>query len=153
MKNLKWKHLLYLSALAVMIYSCKGSVKNDESLVYMPTADSGLVQAKLDAQNSYNQFEKSYDSLRPDTNFQFSVKKDFVEGDKHEHMWILLTNIVGDSIVGKLNNHPEIVKNLRYFDRVTLHKNDMEDWMIYNFSTKTSEGGFSEKVIEKGVGK
>jgi uncharacterized protein YegJ (DUF2314 family) len=151
MKNLKSNYLLFAMVLTVVFFSCKGTGdKNSDTIVYMSATDSGFAKAKAEAQGSLNHFLQAFDSLKSDTNYQFSVYKNFVDGEKNEHMWVVLTNIVGDSIVGNLSSHPDIVKNIKYFDRVTLHKNQMEDWMIYNYNTKAKEGGFSEKVMNEG---
>ena len=62
-------------------------------------------------------------------------------------MWIDLQKIENDQFIGYLGNEPQIVKNIKYRDPVSISKSQIEDWLIVDSRTNQYEGGFSAKVF------
>ena len=46
------------------------------------------------------------------------VKKCFNDNGETEHMWVKITSLLGDAIIGILDNEPISVKNVKYRDSV-----------------------------------
>ncbi|MFA5401726.1 MAG: DUF2314 domain-containing protein [Dehalococcoidia bacterium] len=61
-----------------------------------------------------------------------SIKKRFAEdGAAPEHMWVIVTSIAGDKLVGTLDNDPVGMTSIKYGDRVELDITEVEDIVLY----------------------
>jgi uncharacterized protein YegJ (DUF2314 family) len=139
-----------LLIIACILVACGGQSKRTKDPVIMANAkDSELEQAKREALSTLNYFIKTYNSQSADTNFDFSIKADFVDNGVHEHMWISLNKIENEMFQGILGNEPQTINNIKYGDLTTIYRDQIEDWMIFNNKTKNFEGGYSTKVLLK----
>lgn len=77
----------------------------------------------------------------------YAVKAAFRDGEEVEHMWVQVQSADENSIVGILDNDPQIVGNVKYQQPVKLPVSDMEDW-VYT-QQKQMHGGFSIEVLSK----
>ena len=55
------------------------------------------------------------------------IKTKFNNKKDNEHMWVQITSIVKDGIIGKLANEPIIMNNLCLGDKVKVKFKDIED--------------------------
>lgn len=62
-------------------------------------------------------------------------------------MWISLDEIKDEKYSEILGNQPQILKNFKYGDSVTVERKQIEDWLIVNTTTKQWEGGYLIKVL------
>jgi uncharacterized protein YegJ (DUF2314 family) len=140
----------YLFIAFLLIVSCgRPSSKSSDPVVYAEADDPELLQARNEAIKNLDYFVGSFSEHHNDTIFKFSVKADFVDNGQHEHMWIDLQKIENDQFIGYLGNEPQIVKNVKYRDSVSINKSQIEDWLIVDSRTNQYEGGFSAKVFLK----
>jgi len=140
----------YLLIVYLLILSCgRPSSKSYDPIVYAEADDPELLQARNEAIKSLDYFIDSFSKHQNDTIFNFSVKADFVDNGQHEHMWVDVEKIENDQFIGYLGNEPQIVKNLKYRDLVSINKSQIEDWLIVDSRTNQYEGGFSAKVFVK----
>ena len=58
------------------------------------------------------------------------VKTRFVDGDKVEHMWVLVSSIIKGKIHGVLNNDPILVTNIKCDDKVIINRSDVSQHML-----------------------
>jgi uncharacterized protein YegJ (DUF2314 family) len=132
------------------LISCSGqNAKSSDPVVYANAIDPELEKAKQDALSKLDYFIDSFNIHSNDTTFQYSLKVDFVDNGEHEHMWISLNKIVNGQFQGLLGNEPQIVKNIKFGDLVSVTKDQIEDWIIMDVKKDNWEGGYSVKVLLK----
>jgi uncharacterized protein YegJ (DUF2314 family) len=138
----------YLFIGFLLLVSCgRSSSKGCDPVVYAEPDDPELLHARNEAIKSLDYFISSFSEHHNDTNLNFSIKADFLDNGQHEHMWIDLQKIENDQFIGYLGNEPQIVKNIKYRDPVSISKSQIEDWLIVDSRTNQYEGGFSAKVF------
>jgi len=59
----------------------------------------------------------------------FQVKAKFTDGGKVEHIWLGNLSYDGTNFQGTIDNEPEMVKNVKNGQRVTVAPADISDWM------------------------
>ncbi len=57
------------------------------------------------------------------------VKKGFKEKEEVEHMWVKITGLKGDRIVGILNNEPVVLKDIKLGDFVEVKFDEIENYL------------------------
>jgi len=82
-------------------------------------------------------------------NYRFVVKSDFVDGDKHEHMWSRIYKRNNDIFIGTFIDSAYDIKNIKTGDSVAISKNEIEDWSITNEHTGKTLGEFSLKYLRR----
>jgi uncharacterized protein YegJ (DUF2314 family) len=91
------------------------------------------------------------DSLKKNGNdrdgYSFIIKSDFVEGDKHEHMWSQVLGYGNGIFKAIFIDSPIELKNIKNGDQVDVKQTDVEDWAINNIRTKKITGDFSDKYL------
>lgn len=115
----------------------------DPAIIMVQDDDQRLAATVEEAQRRWTEFVNAYASRQQDE--VFAVKLRFTEGDKNEFMWILVSDITGDTVTGRLDNSPGIVKNVQEGDTVTAKHADVQDWMFQRNGQMV--GGFSLKVL------
>lgn len=133
----------------MFLAKCKGqSTNTNDSVVFREANDPELDKAKHEALSNLEYFLNSFNQHSNDGQFEYSLKADFIENGKHEHMWIDLTKYSEGKFFGTLANDPQILKRIKYRDPVEINRDQIEDWLIYDVSTENYEGGFSIKVMQ-----
>lgn len=115
-----------------------------DPLVAAPANDADLKAAAAEARRRWPEFVSAFEKRRPKQGF--AVKSPFSESSQVEHMWIEVTSIQGESIAGTLANEPGIITKLKLGDRVNIHVNEIEDWIISDGERMI--GGFSVHLFE-----
>jgi uncharacterized protein YegJ (DUF2314 family) len=109
--------------------------------------DDPKLKATIDeAQRRWPEFAAAFVKRRPGQTF--GVKREFVDGDVNEYMWVVVESIDGTQITGKLDNAPLKIKNVKPGDVIVLDKHEVLDWMYEE--GKEMRGGFSLKVLSGG---
>lgn len=140
---------ILLLLISFVMLSCKEkTTKSDDPVIYADANDKELEQAKIEALTKIDFFIESFNKHSNDTVYMFSLKKDFVENGEHEHMWVIVKKIENNKFVGILDNEPQTIRDYRLGDKVTMNKEEIEDWVIYNSTTQEMEGGYSIKVFQ-----
>jgi len=78
----------------------------------------------------------------------FAMKARFNEADVVEFMWITVTAIEGEFILGVLDSDPADVESLQSGDRVQVALEDLNDWMFLS-GGEEPVGGFTVAVLTK----
>ncbi len=145
------KKTTFLLILLSFFLSCKEKTEKTEKtvdpVVYAESNDRELEDAKNQALSRLDYFINSFKKKNNDSTYIFSIKIDFIENDQHEHMWITIDRIENNKFFGVLDNDPETIKNYKLGDRITVKKEQIEDWAI--MTNNEMEGGYSVKVLQK----
>src|SRR6266478_6367177 len=100
-----------------------------------------------EAKRRWPEFVAAFEKRQPDQ--VFGVKVPFQDGDDTEFMWISVSAIEGDSILGKLDNDPVDVKTVKAGDQVRIQLADLNDWAY--MEENEMKGGFTVKILTKQV--
>ena len=79
----------------------------------------------------------------------FSVKVPIKDGEQVEHMWLSPVCFVDNQFVGKINNHPVKVMNVKLGDEVKYSKDEISDWMYVE--GRKLVGGYTIRVLRDGM--
>lgn len=147
---MKTKNIFLLFFAFFTLMSCTGqTTKTNDPVLYAESDDPELEQARKDALNNLDYFIQSFNEHSNDTKFKYSLKADFIDNGQHEHMWVSLEIIDKEQFKGYLGNEPQIVKNVKFGELITITKSQIEDWLIFDTKTNNMEGGYSVKVLQK----
>jgi uncharacterized protein YegJ (DUF2314 family) len=117
---------------------------NPDRIVNAPRGSEALAQAAQEARQRWPEFVAAFRSRRSGEGF--AVKKAFQGSGKVEHMWIEVTAIDGQSILGRLANEPKHIPALKMKDPVTVQMDEIEDWFFVR--GKEQVGGFQARVLK-----
>jgi uncharacterized protein YegJ (DUF2314 family) len=116
--------------------------------VALPKDDARFLALKNIAQQHMPQFLDSLKKNGADRDgYSFIIKSDFVEGDKHEHMWSQVLGYGNGIFKTIFIDSPIELKNIKIGDQVDVKQTDVEDWAINNLRTKRITGDFSDKYL------
>lgn len=128
----------------------KTKIENDVQYKAVPLAknDARFLALKKIAQERMPQFLDSLKKHGDDREgYSFIVKSDFVDGDKHEHMWSQVLNYSNGVFKAIFVDSPFNITNIKNGDKVDIKPADVEDWAINNIRTKKITGDFSDKYL------
>ncbi len=108
--------------------------------------DPKMKEAVAEAHKTWAQFVAAFKKQAKNTE-SFGVKFPFdtPDKDRKEFMWVQVTKISDDLVMGTLANEPVLAQDIKLGDKVQKKVSEMSDWMYY----KDGEivGGFSVKVL------
>ncbi len=106
--------------------------------------DADLKEAVETARKRWKEFEKAFAA---GTGVNHSVKFKFSDkANGNEFMWVAVTKIDGDTVVGKLASVPNFLTNIKEGDTVKRPRAEIEDWLYVE--DKKMVGGFSIQVLQ-----
>lgn len=122
-----------------------------EELPYDPvitiSSDDPEMQAAVQtARDRWPEFVEAFENR--DDSQHFAMKARFEENDLVEFMWVTVTAIEGDLVLGVLDSDPADVKSLRCGDRVRVTLDSLNDWMFVDRGEEPV-GGFTIAVLTK----
>lgn len=126
-------------------------IKRVEHVPVVPIegTDAALEKAVAEARRRWPEFVQAFNTRTKGQ--KFSVKAPFSDGENTEWMWVIVSEIRGDTVVGELGNEPVNVKGLHGGVDVEVLAPQIGDW-IYG-DGKKGVGGFSIKVLVKSMNK
>jgi uncharacterized protein YegJ (DUF2314 family) len=126
-------------------------IKHVEHVPVVPIegTDAALEKAVAEARRRWPEFVQAFETRKKGQ--KFSVKAPFTDGKNTEWMWVIVSEIRGDTVAGELGNKPVSVKGLHEGARVEVLAPRIGDW-IYG-DGKHGVGGFSIKVLVKSMKK
>lgn len=83
--------------------------------------------------------------------YRFAIKSDYYENDNHEHMWARINSYQNGIFKGVFIDSPFVLKNIKRGDYISIKKDSVEDWSIYNTATHKSIGEFSDKYLKSKI--
>lgn len=145
------KRILYLTV--IVLFSCgdqKGYVSkkenNGDEVYSVHSDDKDMNRAMQKARETYSEFLKALKDSTNAKNKDFSVKLKFAYGDgEAEHMWLNDLDLMGDNLLGVLNNDPVSISRVRSGDTLLINRDSVSDWM-YVKSGKLV-GGYTIKAL------
>jgi len=138
------KMLLVTFLLVVLLTACSNIPESEKgNIKYLSKDNPGVLDAKKQAQTEMGWFIANWQNYSNDSHYIFSIKNNFYDGNEYEHMWVTVTDYKDGIFYGKLDNDPFVVKNLKYNDTVSVKKENVEDWIMYNGYLDKATGGFS----------
>lgn len=75
----------------------------------------------------------------------FEIEKDFIDGDKVEHLWIKRVSYDGKNFHGQIDNQPLEVGNVHQGQRITVAPEAVTDWMFLKNGKLI--GGYTTRVL------
>jgi len=103
------------------------------------------MQAAVDeARRRWPEFVAAFETRGPE---HFSVKSPITAGGNTEFIWIEVTAIENDTILGTLANDPMDLGRLKLGSRVRTSAAELNDWIFFD-EKDAMHGGFTIKVVE-----
>ncbi|MFN6943789.1 MAG: DUF2314 domain-containing protein [Cytophagaceae bacterium] len=144
MKPIQFFFLLIVLAGA----GCENPQPEERKIILLDKNDPQLVYAKKQASETLDSFISSFSSLKGDSSYFFSVKKEFGDdNERSEHMWVEVFDVNEEGFIGLLGNEPGIINTFKFGDTVRVKKDEVEDWMIYDQAKDTILGAFTVRVL------
>lgn len=111
--------------------------------------DPEMKAAAAEARRRWPEFVTAFESREPDD--IFSVKARVSDGTNSEFIWISVTALENDRIIGQLGNEPVALGGMKEGDLVRTTAGELNDWM-YLRSDKKPVGGFTVHVLTRRMG-
>jgi len=125
-----------------------------DTVVSLSADDASLMAYKDKAQKELQYLiDFMSDHEKDDELFRYAVKADFVEDGHSEHMWVQVNEFKDGHFLGLLANEPNTIKSIKYRDKLTVKRDDVEDWILQDFLTHTKVGGYSSEYIRNNAKK
>lgn len=102
-----------------------------------------MLAAVAEARRKWDQFASAFETK---AGSEFSVKAPITRNDQTEFIWLTVTAIEGDLILGTLANEPMNLGNLRLGSRVQTRISELNDWG-YLDEASNFIGGFTIKAV------
>jgi uncharacterized protein YegJ (DUF2314 family) len=121
----------------------------DENVIRAPSEDPELEQARILAQQTIDEFLVALDNPRPGRRLALKVAFATPDGGA-EHMWVTPSAYVNGVFRGMLDNEPRHVPDLKVGDAVSVKRDDVEDWAIFEEDAsgrRSIRGGYSIQVL------
>lgn len=144
------KSFLFALALATSLAACNNQPKKTkiaENVVGLKSDDKEFLALKDTAQHHLQEFIDSLAKHGADSTYRFAVKSDFVEGETHKHMWSQIAVYQSNKFDGIFIDSAVWLKNIKPGARVSIPKEDIEDWIMSNNATGKRVGGFSMEYL------
>lgn len=122
-------------------------VRDEEPAVTMVDDDDPVMnEAILKGRETVGQF---IDVLKAPTPAQssFAVKKQFVDGENSEFMWVGDVSFDGTKFQGTLQNEPLSLKNVQLGQAVEIPREEVADWMYVEGGKL--QGGYTIRALKQ----
>lgn len=107
--------------------------------------DPRMQAAVAEARERWPEFVSAFENRKEDE--RFSVKAPFRDDKALEFMWVDVTAIEGDLVLGTLGNEPVNVTGLVLGGRVRVSISELNDWIVVR--DERLHGGFTVKALER----
>lgn len=144
-------HLIIAGLALLAIQACKQPAKKEDNftVVNLKDDDSIFLALKDTAQHHIKEFTDSLKLHVTDAdNYNFIVKSDYLDGEKHEHMWSEVHAFNNNLLEGVMIDSPFYLKNIKLNDRVKVKLDDVEDWVIYDKPHNRKVGDYSAAYLK-----
>ena len=94
----------------------------------IPDSDTSMNNAIKEARSTVDDFVQALRGESPGTS-SHSVKVAVKDGENVEHFWLVDVKYDGQKFTGKIDNSPQIVKNITEGQVYDVAKGDIADWM------------------------
>jgi uncharacterized protein YegJ (DUF2314 family) len=126
-KRLMIRWTTFMAVVVLTLAGC-GTKAPTDGVIHVADDDPGMNAAIAKARATVDAFITALQSPRPNQT-EFSVKMAFTDRGKTEHMWLSPVTYDGTKFQGIVNNDPEMVKNVKIGQEVTVAPGEISDWM------------------------
>lgn len=143
--------LIFLVLAACLVGCGKGGDKDHsvvDKTIHVKEDDAKMNAAIAKARATVNEFIAAHKAPKPGQS-GFSIKMDFVDAGKHEHMWLEKVTYDGKKFHGLVNNEPSMVKNVKMGQQASVEPGKVSDWMYIDRGTL--RGGYTIRVLRDGL--
>ncbi|WP_170172676.1 YegJ family protein [Hymenobacter rigui] len=141
---------------AFLLGSCQHAGKETgwdakKQMYFAKTDDPEMAEAIRQSRETVNQFLTALAS-GDTTAYNFGVKAAFpIPDGTNEHIWLTDIRANGDSIIGVIDNQPDVITAVKFGQQVAIHKDSITDW---NY-TKNGKliGGYSIRLMRRRMSK
>lgn len=106
--------------------------------------DAELNAASAEAVERFGEFLTRFEYRRPSDTF--AVKVPFTDDYGREYMWVMVTGVDGEYLIGKLDNRPAYIRSITAGQVVRVPRRGLTDWLVVRGGIP--HGGFTMRVIE-----
>jgi uncharacterized protein YegJ (DUF2314 family) len=108
--------------------SCSRHNSKDDKTIGVSADDAEMNAAITKARDSLPDFWRIYE--KPEHGETgFSIKVKITDNEQVEYFWVVDIERKSGIISGTINNDPDIVKNVKLGDRITVNDPDISDWL------------------------
>ncbi len=119
--------------------------RTDEPDIYhVGKADPKMINAINTAKKTVSTFITNLKNPKKNQR-DFVIKTKFVDGENYEHIWIKNVKIEGYFFTGTIDNVPNRLTNIKFGQKVQIHKKDISDWKFVENGKLV--GGYTIRVI------
>lgn len=122
-----------------------------EPVIEIADNDPRMAAAVDTAVSRWQEFRDAFESCSPDEASQYIVKAEFIEGSQSEFMWLTVTEITDEEILGFLMNDPHELMEIHRGADVRIPMNLLNDW-LYPGEDGDHVGGFTLDVLADSAG-
>ncbi len=116
-----------------------------EPIVPIAPDDPTMLAATAKARQEWPRFVQAFARHQGD---RFTIKAPIRLKDAVEFIWISVTSINGDNIIGVLANQPSNLGSLQLGSRVVVALADLNDWVYFDLE-KQLQGGFTMAAVDQ----
>jgi uncharacterized protein YegJ (DUF2314 family) len=129
-----------LTGALVGLAACGGSSSGD-NVATLPADDPSISAARQQSQSHWSQFVASFEE-EPGLTYSVKVSLQAKDDSASELIWVHVTAIDGNTVIGTLDNDPVSDLGLKFGDEVSLQRSQVEDWAVFD-DGKVVLGGYS----------
>lgn len=111
------------------------SNNKDKNFVDIDTEAEWYIEAVNEAKKELDNFIYIFND-RKKNKLRFSIKVRLKEHEAIEHIWLTPISYGNNYFSAIVDNAPHNLVKTKYKDRVTAHRNDVEDWIIVESKTR-----------------
>jgi len=144
------KIYLILIFLIICASACQNKSNSEKKydVVPLPKDDSTFLALKDTAQAHLQTFIDSLNIHGKETaDYRFGVKSDFIENGIHEHMWSQISRYDKGWFKGIFIDSAFDLKHIKTGDKVSVNREAVEDWSVYNKVTGKMVGNYSLRYL------
>lgn len=116
------------------------------------TDDPDMQKAVAEAQRRWPEFVGYFEDRMPGEKKPFAIKTCFGPDDDHEIMWVEVTAIEENMVIGRLANQPHRIDDLHAGQEVRVPADEVVDWLCSDAAGKPL-GGWTQAVLSDQPGR
>ena len=118
----------------------------EDPITLVAPDDPEMAAAVTKSQETISEFIAALENPPANAN-AFAVKKEFVEGDESEFMWLTGVAFANGTFTGTLDNDPNMVTNAKIGEQYSVTVDEVQDWLY--FEDGELKGGYSVKLLQQ----
>lgn len=121
-----------------------------EPVIEVPDDDPRMAAAEKTARDRWPEFVQAFNNKDFEDAEKFIIKAEFTEGSRSEFMWVTVTEITKEKVLGILTNDPHELVDVYRGAQVELTLDRLNDW-IYPDDDGSPIGGFTLDILSDDI--